>query len=227
MSNGSRIILAVDTTDIDRAQRLIAETRAYIEVYKFGLEFYLEHGFSVLKRIVDAEEIKLFLDLKLHDIPNTVGKASATLEGLNPFFLTVHASGGREMIRAAVAALPKTQITAVTVLTSLDDESISEMGFAGSMGDAVENLAKVAIAAGARALVASPHEVVRLRKLFPTSTLITPGIRLSTEQGDDQRRIMTPQDAVRAGSDYLVIGRPITASHSPAQVAESIYNSLA
>lgn len=226
MRSRSRIILAVDTTDIDRAQSLIAETRTHIEVYKFGLEFYLRHGISVLKKIVSEEEIKLFLDLKLHDIPNTVGKASASLEELDPFFLTVHASGGREMITAAVSALPKTQITAVTVLTSLDGENISELGFAGSVGDTVENLARVAVAAGARALVASPHEIVRLRKLFPNLTLITPGIRPSSEQGDDQRRIMTPQDAVNAGSDYLVIGRPITAAQSPAEAAKAIYNSI-
>lgn len=226
MNDESRIILAVDTTDIERAKWLVSETRSYIHTYKFGLEFYLRHGISPLKEIVLREKIRLFLDLKLHDIPNTVGKASFALEELAPFFLTVHASGGREMISAAVAALPQTRITAVTVLTSLDEENINDLGFAGSIGETVENLAKIAIEAGARALVTSPHEVERLRQLFPTITLITPGIRLSTDGGDDQRRIMTPQDAVKAGSDYLVIGRPITAAESPAQTAKAIFDSL-
>lgn len=226
MSEASPIILAVDTIDLDRVSKLILETRPFVEIYKFGLEFYLHHGLQTLEKLQREHEIRIFLDLKLHDIPNTVGKAASTFKGLEPFILTVHASGGSEMVKAAVLALPMTAIAAVTVLTSLDQDALVSMGLTGKIDQLVRSLAGGAIGAGARAIVASPHEVAALRSAFPSAMLITPGIRISQQENDDQKRIMTPRDAIRQGSDFLVIGRPITADPSPAEAAKRILASL-
>lgn len=226
MTERSPIILAVDTTDLDRVSALIAETRPFVQIYKFGLEFYLHHGLATLQGLQRAHEIRIFLDLKLHDIPNTVGKAASTFTELEPFILTVHASGGSEMVKAAALALPKTVIAAVTVLTSLDQESLASLGLAMRVEELVGSWARSALDAGARAIVASPHEVAALRSAFPSAILITPGIRISKEGADDQRRIMTPREAIHQGSDYLVIGRPITADKSPSAAAERILSSL-
>lgn len=225
MNADSPIILAIDTTDTGKAKSLIEATRPFIGIYKFGLEFYLRHGLSALKEIKREMDLRIFLDLKLHDIPNTVGKAAAAVAEVEPFILTVHASGGEEMIEAAAKSLPQTMIAAVTVLTSLDQDSLDSMGIDSPLTDLALNLARTALNGGARALVASPHEVVRLKGALPTMRIITPGIRIESGS-DDQRRVMTPKDAIDSGSDYLVIGRPITAAPSPAEAAESILRSL-
>lgn len=221
----SPIILAVDTTDIARVNRLIEETQDSISIYKFGLEFYLQHGIERLTEIKKAHSIEIFLDLKLHDIPNTVGKAAAAIASLEPRIVTVHAAGGSDMVKAAVTALPQVSIAAVTILTSLDHEALSVMGIKEEIPSLVRNLASVSVDAGARALVASPLEVSMLRESFPESILITPGIRIAAS-GDDQRRTMTPAQAITAGSDFLVIGRPITESDSPRNSAREILASL-
>jgi orotidine-5'-phosphate decarboxylase len=225
MSVESPIILAVDTTDLSKVRVLIEETRPFISIYKFGLEFYLRHGLYVLREIKDELDLRIFLDLKLHDIPNTVGKAASSVAELDPFILTVHASGGSAMIKSASAALPSTIVAAVTILTSLDQAALDEMGFSAPLSDLVTSLAKNGEAGGARALVASPHEISQLRALFPTMKIITPGIRLENG-GDDQRRTMNPREAITLGSDYLVIGRPITSAQSPGKAAQSILHSL-
>ena len=225
MNVDSPIILALDTTDLARTRILIEETRPHISIYKFGLEFYLRHGLSVLAELKRELDLRIFLDLKLHDIPNTVGKAAGAVSELEPFILTVHASGGMEMVKSASAALPETMVAAVTILTSLDQGSLDAMGMKNSLNDLVISLARNGVEGGARALVASPHEVFSLRQEFPGIKIITPGIRL--EHGnDDQRRTMTPREAIEAGSDYLVVGRPITAASSPAEAARSILQSL-
>jgi len=225
MSVESPIILAVDTTDLSKVRVLIEETRPFISVYKFGLEFYLRHGLHVLNELKNELDLRIFLDLKLHDIPNTVAKAASSVAELDPFILTVHASGGSAMVKSASIALPSTMVAAVTILTSLDQAALDEMGFSAPLSDLVTSLAKNGEAGGARALVASPHEISQLRALFPTMKIITPGIRLENG-GDDQRRTMTPSEAIILGSDYLVIGRPITSAQSPGKAAQSILHTL-
>ena len=150
------IVLAVDTPDLDTAQRWIEATQDYVSVYKLGLEFFLTFGHEGVTRIQGVTDADIFLDLKLHDIPHTVGAAASAVQSLKPRFLTVHASGGRAMINAAVKALPSTDVTAVTVLTSLSEEDIFEIGFANNALESAVSLAKMSITAGARAIVCSP-----------------------------------------------------------------------
>lgn len=212
----SPIILAVDTPDLDLAKRWISATRESIDVFKLGLEFYLSHGHDGIAAIQKETGAEIFLDLKLHDIPNTVSKAAGVVSSLQPRFLTVHASGGESMISAAVQAVSTTSITAVTVLTSLSDQDLTEIGFSGAALDTAQALAVVAVRAGARSIVCSPHEIVGIRSRVGGSIeIITPGVRPSDEEtGDDQKRTMTPAEALSLGADFLVIGRPITSRWS-------------
>lgn len=217
----SRIVLAVDTTDLEIAGQWVEATREHIAVIKLGLEFYLAHGSSGVENIRrKAPERKLFLDLKLHDIPNTVSGAVRAVASLEPHFLTVHASGGPSMIAAAAKALPGGAITAVTLLTSLSESEIGELGISGNSREIVIKWAKLAVDAGARAIVASPHEVSLLRSALPADiTLITPGVRPLGSQSGDQSRVATPKEAVEWGADYVVIGRPITSGASLAEIS--------
>jgi len=207
---------------------MINLTKEHIGIYKLGLEFYLAHGKSGVKEIQkEFTDIEIFLDLKLHDIPNTVAGACRSVADLNPKFLTVHASGGSKMISAASSTLPKVEITAVTILTSLDKEQMVAMGLNENIENLTLSLAKNAVNSGARAIVSSPQEVSLLRKhLGEKVTLITPGVRPSGAERDDQERIMTPREAIEAGADFVVIGRPITKASDPKQEAEAITASL-
>jgi orotidine-5'-phosphate decarboxylase len=206
------IVLAVDTPDLDIAQRWIEATRDYISVYKLGLEFFLTFGHAGVERIKSATDADIFLDLKLHDIPHTVGAAASAIESLAPRFLTVHASGGKEMIKAAVSAVPKTDVTAVTILTSLSEEDLFEIGFANNALESAVALATMAVTAGAKAIVCSPLEISAIRSAVgDLPKIITPGVRpAGNSGGDDQKRTMTPHAAIAAGASYVVIGRPIT-----------------
>ena len=206
------IVLAVDTNDLQTAQRWIEATHESVSVYKLGLEFFLTFGHEGVRAIKSVTDADIFLDLKLHDIPHTVSGAAQAVTGLSPKFLTVHASGGRDMIEAAVAALPKTDVTAVTILTSLSEEDLFEIGFANNALESAVALANMSVSAGARALVCSPLEIGAIRSAVGDSlTIITPGVRPLTEVGlDDQKRTMTPRDAITAGASLVVIGRPIT-----------------
>jgi orotidine-5'-phosphate decarboxylase len=206
------IVLAVDTQDLDTAQRWIEATQDYVSVYKLGLEFFLTFGHEGVRRIKGVTDSDIFLDLKLHDIPHTVGAAATAVQSLNPRFLTVHASGGRAMITAAVKALPTTDVTAVTILTSLSEEDLFEIGFANIALESAVALAKMSVAAGARAIVCSPLEIVAIRSALGKDVhIITPGVRpAGGSASDDQKRTMTPQAAISAGASYVVIGRPIT-----------------
>lgn len=223
----SPLILALDSHDISRCMSLIEGTQDYIGVYKLGLEFFTANGRDSVKEILaEFPEIRVFLDLKLHDIPNTVGKASSNFSDTRVEFLTVHGAGGPEMIRAAADALPNSRITAVTVLTSLDEKVLAELGIALPIEEIVVRWAEMAVSSGARAIVASPLEVSFLKRILPSDiSLITPGIRPKASQ-DDQKRIMTPSEALAAGSDYLVIGRPITDAQDPHLAAREIFESL-
>jgi len=212
----SPIILAVDTSDFDTARAWIDATRESIDTYKLGLEFFLSFGCEGIESIARESGASIFLDLKLHDIPNTVKKSAAVVEHLHPRFLTVHASGGSAMISAAVSAVSSTSITAVTVLTSLADADLKELGYAKSALETAVSMARVATAAGATSIVCSPLEIEAIRAVIPpTVEIITPGVRPADEKGgDDQIRTMTPAQAMGAGANFLVIGRPITSRWS-------------
>jgi orotidine-5'-phosphate decarboxylase len=229
------IILAVDTSDLEVAKSWIKATQSSISVYKLGLEFFLNFGAVGVQEIVDQTGASIFLDLKLHDIPHTVAGAARAVKELHPRFLTVHASGGSSMISAAVKELPDVEITAVTILTSLSEDDLFQVGFANPALESAVALANLSVKAGARAIVCSPLEVAAIRSSVGEGiTLITPGVRPTSEAGkDDQSRTMTPSQAIACGASYVVIGRPITASwqqgasamsDKAAQIAEEILN---
>lgn len=204
------IILAVDTQDLSTAQEWVKATHEYVTAYKLGLEFFLTFGREGVRSIADISGSEIFLDLKLHDIPNTVAAAVDSVASLKPRFLTVHASGGSEMISAAVAKAGGIEITAVTILTSLSQKDVEEVGFEGSIQTIATQMASKASAAGARAIVCSPLEIASIRKAVgPDVHIITPGVRPEIKD-DDQKRTKTPQQAIEEGADFLVIGRPIT-----------------
>jgi len=217
----SPIILAVDTSDFDTARAWIDATRESIDIYKLGLEFFLTFGSAGIESIARESGAAIFLDLKLHDIPNTVRKSAGVVDHLHPRFLTVHASGGAAMISAAVSAVTSTSITAVTVLTSLADDDLSDLGYAKPALETAVSMARVATAAGATSIVCSPLEIEAIRAVIPQSVeIITPGVRPADEAGgDDQMRTMTPAQAMSAGANFLVIGRPITSRWSEGKAA--------
>ncbi len=208
------IILAVDTSDFDTALAWIENTKESVLVYKLGLEFYLNFGSAGVSKIIAETGAEIFLDLKLHDIPHTVAGAAKAISHLSPKFLTVHASGGRAMVNAAANAVPNVTVTAVTILTSLSEEDLFEIGYASPALESAVALAKMAVAAGAKALVCSPLETSAIRSAVgPDPIIITPGVRPLSEVGsDDQKRTMTPSDAIAQGANYVVIGRPITSA---------------
>ena len=210
----SPIILALDTNDLDTARNWVSQTEENIGIFKLGLEFFLKFGQEGVKAIQSETDKKIFLDLKLHDIPNTVAGATSQILSLKPRFLTVHATGGAAMISAAASAAPEIEITAVTILTSLSQEDMSQIGFNGTAQSRAIELAKLAVSSGARAIVCSPHEIAGIRAVVANEiSIITPGIRpKSHSANDDQKRVMDPKSALDAGANFLVIGRPITAA---------------
>ncbi len=220
----SPIILAVDTKDLDTARKWIEATRDHVGLYKLGLEFFLTFGADGVNTLKNEFEVEIFLDLKLHDIPNTVSSAAKAISSINPRFLTVHASGGPAMVRAAVDAVPHIDITAVTILTSLSEDDLFQIGFAQSSLESVVVLAELSVRSGAKAIVSSPLEIEAIRNAVgPAPTIITPGVRPAGSAGsDDQVRTMTPRQAIDAGANFVVIGRPITGawSEGPAAMTE-------
>ena len=210
------IVLAVDTPDLQTAVQWVRATQEHISVFKLGLEFFLTFGAEGVKAIQAETDSDIFLDLKLHDIPHTVSGAAKAVSQLKPKFLTVHASGGRTMVRAAVDAMPDTYITGVTILTSMSETDVAEVGFKSSALDSAVSLANVAVFGGARAIVCSPLEIAAVRAAVGTEPLIiTPGVRpLDMAGSDDQKRTMTPEAAIESGASLVVIGRPITQSWS-------------
>jgi orotidine-5'-phosphate decarboxylase len=208
------IVLAVDTPKLETAIAWVKATQDHISVYKLGLEFFLTFGSEGVKAIQGETDSDIFLDLKLHDIPHTVSGAAQAVAHLAPRFLTVHASGGRAMVKAAVDVLPNTKVTGVTILTSLSDADVAEIGFRSAALESAVDLAKVAVAAGAAAIVCSPLEISAVRQqIGKAPIIITPGVRpLDMVGTDDQQRTMTPKDAIAAGANLVVIGRPITQS---------------
>ena len=225
------IALALDGPDRATVIEWAAAAGPHVAVMKVGLEAYLRDGAGIVADVrAAAPKCGLFLDLKLHDIPNTVAGAARSIAQLAPDYLTVHASGGPAMVAAAASALPGTRITAVTILTSMSEADLDAVGMRGPAIDAAVRLARMAVGSGARAIVCSPQEVAAIRAAVPGDiTLITPGVRPSSGEGSaigDQSRVATPEAALAAGADLLVIGRPITAAADPAAAARSLAASL-
>lgn len=222
------IAVALDGPDLSTVCSWANAVDGIVSTVKVGLEAYLRDGADGVQHVrAAAPHCQLFLDLKLHDIPATVAGACRSVAQLAPEILTVHASGGPEMVRAAVAALPNTRIAAVTVLTSLNAQALVDVGFGSSPLESVVRLAILAVDAGATALVCSPQEVAHVRAAVADDVLlITPGVRPAGSATDDQQRISTPEQALADGADLLVIGRPITAAESVSQAAEAIAASV-
>ena len=221
------IAVALDAPDVETAARWAMAVTPHVSVVKVGLELFCRTGPSVIETVCAGSDLDVFLDLKLHDIPNTVGAAAQAVARLGPRYLTVHASGGADMVRAAVEAAPDVTIAAVTVLTSLSAEGLNAIGMPGPPLDAVRRLAALAVAAGAGALVCSPMEVAAVRaEVGAGVVLITPGVRPLGADLQDQARVATPQQALADGADLLVIGRPITGALDPGTAAAEIAASL-
>ena len=217
------IAVALDAPDLITAKNWAVAVSPYVTTLKIGLETYLRDGKESINEIRKLSDCDIFLDLKLHDIPATVIGACKSVSELAPKYLTVHASGGKDMISAAAQTLPNTLIVAVTILTSIDDKNLQEIGFSSSPSQSSIKLAQLAIAAGARAIVCSAQEVSEIRRnVADDIVLITPGIRPAGKNRDDQQRIATPQEAISNGADLLVIGRPITSEIDVSAAAKVI-----
>ena len=227
MQRPAPVAVALDAPDLDTAARWAGLVTPHVSTVKIGLELYLRYGPDVVATVRGASRVQVFLDLKLHDIPATVAGAARAVSRLRPEILTVHASAGPEMIRAAVESAPGTCVAAVTVLTSLGDEDLAAMGMSGPVGDVVRRMSAMSVAAGARGLVCSPQEVAAVRaEVGPDVMLITPGVRPAGSDMHDQARVATPEEAIRAGADLLVIGRPITRAPDPGAAAAAVAASL-
>jgi orotidine-5'-phosphate decarboxylase len=206
------IVLAVDTPDLTTAIEWVKATQESVSVFKLGLEFFLTFGSDGVKAIKAVTDSDIFLDLKLHDIPHTVSGAAKAVSHISPRFLTAHASGGEAMIKAAVEASPGTHITGVTILTSLSEEDVTQIGFKNNALNSAVALARLSVTAGAGAIVCSPLEIAAIRAAVGTAPIIiTPGVRpADSASADDQVRTMTPKAAIDSGANLVVIGRPIT-----------------
>ena len=226
------VFCAVDTQNIATAIQIASLLKGKVGGFKLGLEYFMAHGVEGYKHIA-AFGTPIFLDVKLHDIPNTVAGAVKSLLPLNPEFITVHTSGGAAMMRAAAKAAVgngahRPKLLGVTVLTSLDKDDMAAVGQDVNVSAQVLRLAKLAKESGLDGIVCSPAEVAMLRKeLGPEFILMVPGIRPTWAASNDQKRIMTPSDAVKAGASCLVIGRPITSAEDPAAAAERIAAEIA
>jgi orotidine-5'-phosphate decarboxylase len=221
------IAVALDTADLATATRWTASVAAHVTTVKVGLELFCHEGPAAVEKVRAAGDVDVFLDLKLHDIPATVAGAARSVAHLSPRYLTVHASGGPAMIAAAAHALPDTLVAAVTVLTSLSAEDLELLGIAGAPQDVVRRWARIAVDAGARAIVCSPQEVAVVREsVGPDVVLITPGVRPAGADVHDQARVATPQQALADGANLLVVGRPITGAEDPGVAAAQLRDSL-
>lgn len=220
---GSPVWLAVDTVDVAHARALVRSCATSLGGVKLGLEFFVANGPEGVRTVMADSGLPLFLDLKFHDIPNTVARAVAGTAALDPALLTIHASGGAAMIRAAkAAAAPDTKVIAVTVLTSLDKGDLESTGISSAPLEQVQRLALLARDSGADGMVCSPHEVAAAKALWPEGCFVVPGVRPAGSDAGDQKRIMTPEAALAAGASVLVVGRPITAAPDPALAARAL-----
>ncbi|HYJ28916.1 MAG TPA: orotidine-5'-phosphate decarboxylase [Allosphingosinicella sp.] len=224
--SGSPIYVAIDTPDLERAKAIAERVRRHVGGIKLGLEFFCANGRAGVREMADLH-LPIFLDLKLHDIPNTVGKAIQALRPLEPAILTVHAAGGRSMMEDAKAAAPTgTKVVGVTVLTSLDGEDLRGIGVAGDPHAQVERLTALSREAGLDGVVCSGAEVRAAHKMWPEGFFVVPGVRPAGGPSADQKRVVTPRTALDAGASVLVIGRPITEADDPDQAARDIEATL-
>ena len=253
MQPRNRLVVAVDVSTRDEILRLVDQLRGSVGVFKIGLQAFIANGPSIVREIVSSGE-RVFLDLKIHDIPNTAKHAVAEAAELGAFIATVHAAGGESMLRAcAEAAVPRRSseflgssadvttprnseelrgteellVLAVTVLTSLDDAELARIGFTGSPMENAVRLAKLAKDSGLRGVVASPLEIRAIREACGDDfVILTPGIRPAGSDAGDQRRMMTPREAIAAGADYIVVGRPITSAADARSAAQRIVEEM-
>lgn len=229
------IIAALDVPTAEQALKLAQAVAPAVGAFKIGKELFVAAGPDIVKRVRDTGA-SVFLDLKFHDIPNTVAKAVASAVRLDVQMLTIHTCGGGAMMRAAEESAQQTALQSgrnaplvlgVTVLTSHDANTLSEIGCEANVAKQVNRLAQLAVQSGLRGLVCSPLEIAELRRLLPEQIqLVTPGIRNGAEKADDQKRTLTPREALDAGASWVVIGRPIYAAENPRAAAESILGTL-
>ena len=222
----SPVFVALDTPDLDRARTLASKVRHHVGGLKLGLEFFSANGRQGVREMA-ALGLPIFLDLKFHDIPNTVAKAIQALAPLEPAVLTVHASGGRAMLEEAKAAAhPSTKVVAVTMLTSLDASDLADTGVCGSAHDQVLRLTELARKSGVDGIVCSGAEVAEAHAAWPGGYFVVPGVRPAGGEVGDQKRVVAPRAAVDAGASMLVIGRPITQAPDPDAAARAIAATL-
>ncbi|MGB4461247.1 MAG: orotidine-5'-phosphate decarboxylase [Tepidanaerobacteraceae bacterium] len=226
----SKVIIALDTTDEQKALELVKLLKHKVSVFKVGLELFCSQGPVIVKKINDLG-CKVFLDLKFHDIPNTVAGAARAALSTGAFMFNVHASGGREMMRKVretvdSAELPEKPIViAVTVLTSLDESDLNDINISKSPLEQVKTLALLTKESGLDGVVASPREITAIREVAGQDfVIVTPGVRPAWAQAGDQKRIMTPAEALDAGASYIVVGRPVTAAPNPVEAIDKLFS---
>ena len=224
MQSRDRLIVAIDRSSRDEILRLADDLHGTVGLFKIGLQAFVANGPSIVRELVSRGE-RIFLDLKIHDIPNTARHAVAEAVALGAAMVTVHTAGGLAMLRSCADA--KSLVLGVTILTSLDDSEMPRIGFAGTPLDNAVRLAKLAREAGLQGVVASPQEIEAIRNACGSAlTLVVPGIRPEGSDAGDQRRTKTPAAAIAAGADYIVVGRPITDARDPRAAASAIVDSL-
>lgn len=224
---GNRLIFPLDTPSRRDADALVERLAGVPSWWKIGLELFCSEGPAIVADYA-ARGRRVMLDLKLHDIPETVARAAARVAGLGAGLITVHAGGGRAMLEAAVRSAGAMKVLAITVLTSLDDADLAQIGAQGPVGELVVRRAELAIAAGCAGVVSSPREIAAIRAVAPSGFLIvTPGVRPAGAPVGDQKRVMTPREARDAGADLVVVGRPLRDAPDPAAAARAIAAELA
>lgn len=221
MNPRDRLIAALDVPSLDEALRLADSIAPHVGRFKVGLELFSSAGPEVIHRL--AERAPVMLDLKLHDIPATVSRAVQALAANEVEMITLHAEGGSRMMREAAAAAPQVKLLAVTVLTSLEKTELDQLGITGDLKEVVAKRATLAVASGCAGVVTSPREASMLRRLLgPKPVIVTPGVRPNGCAGGDQKRFATPREAIAAGADFVVVGRPIRDAANPAEAARAI-----
>ncbi len=228
------IICALDSKDINQAIKIINQTKEYINYYKLGLEFFTAFGPQGVKKIKELG-VKIFLDMKYHDIPKQISSSMKAAMDLDVDIVTIHSLGGKEMMAETISEAEKyaklskvklPRIAAVTILTSMDQSQLKDIGIERKIKDQVLHLVGIAYESGVRNFVCSPHEIEAIKAKYKDVTLIVPGIRPESSKSDDQKRIMTPKEAIDKGADFLVIGRPITKSETPSIAIKEIFETI-